>query len=67
MGGDDKVMKVILLDELSQEWLNQLIEEGEIFVATSEGSLLSECSIVTHPEQTGCVTTAGRDESLREK
>lgn len=52
-------MKIIYLDELTQEWLNKLIEEGEIFVATNKGSILSECSTVSRPESIGCESSKG--------
>jgi len=37
-------MKVIILDDLDQEWLNELLEEGEIFIGTHRGSILEEVS-----------------------
>lgn len=67
MGRDGEIMKVIYIDDITQEWLNELIEEGEIFVATTQDSILSQCSVVSRPVSSGREQTGWGEEQVRNK
>ncbi len=53
-------LKVVFFEDLTQDFLNEMIEGGEIFIAIGKDTLLSKQTIVRESDTSGSSSSVSR-------